>query len=136
MPKVLQSIQERDSAYKQFLRNHIIENHLSYKQYRKATHRLICLGKREFFIKIAHQRSRQFWHNIKYCTGMGKLKQFIHPRPYSSTKQMVNSATKLNKFFVNFITKLVPNNRTTYTLPLQSCFNRCTQISFYNNYCH
>ena len=102
------------------LRSHSIENHLSCKQHRNATHCLICLAKREFCKKGARQGSQQFWRNIKHCADIGKLKQFVHPWPCSSTKQAINSATKINEFFVNSIAKLASNKQTIHTLPFLS----------------
>ena len=77
------------------------------KQHRNNTRHQICLAERAFFLKGARRGSKTFWRHIKQSSGLGHLKQFIHPRPWAHSTQARVSANKLNQHFVDSVNKIL-----------------------------
>ena len=63
---------------------HLVVQHRSCKIARSITVKKTRLVKCSFFMKLAIHRTKAFWRNVQYCTGIGKIKQFVHLWPRST----------------------------------------------------
>ena len=101
---------ERNAAYKQFLRARTDVNHRNYKIIRNAVTDAVRRAKREFFMQGAKSGSRHFWRHIKQCTGLGKIKTLATPWPCNTINATRLSADRVNKSLIDIITQLISNN--------------------------
>ena len=106
---VLNLIHKRDLAYRTFLRMRTDVAKMLYKQLRNQTVKAIRNAKRTFFIQSARAGPRQFWRNIKLCTGFGKAKSFRTPWPCANVKSATSSANLLNNHFILSINNIIDN---------------------------
>ena len=79
---------------------------MHYKQCRTDAKRKNCIAKRTFFLK-GKQGTNNVWKHIKQCSGLGRIKQLIHPWPCGLPQQAQASANKMNMFFFDSITSIV-----------------------------
>ena len=49
---------------------------------------------------------QSFQRNIKYCFGLGRIKQIFYPWPYSPPALATASTTKLNNHFIESVKQL------------------------------
>jgi hypothetical protein len=103
---VLDHIHKRDHAYRTFIKSRSVEAMMLYKQLRRKTVSAVRNAKRAFFIHGARLGSRQFWKNIKLCTGFGKAKMFRTPWPAYNLSCAKLSANKLNNHFVESVSNI------------------------------
>jgi hypothetical protein len=106
---VLQLIHKRDQAYSSFLKEPSEAKRSLYKSLRNQTIAAVKHANRIFFIESASKSSKQFWQNIKLCTGFGKQKQFRTPWPCDNARSASSSATVINKHFTDSVTNIVNN---------------------------
>ena len=66
-------------------------------------------AKRIFFIEGARKGTKQFWKNIKFCTGFGKAKTFRTPWPCANKESSTGSANMINKHFIDSISAIIKN---------------------------
>ena len=71
-------------------------------------------------MKGAKHGTKAFWQNVKSCTGIGKIKQFVQPWPCTTPNITAASANKLNAHFIDSVTGL--------GLPCQHCLHRHVQL--------
>ena len=104
-----------DRAYRTFLSNSSDACKIASKTLRNNITRAVRNAKRLLFIERARIGTRQFWRNIKLCTGFGKIKSFRVPWPCANLHSSTVSANKVNKHFADSIAKIVTN--ISQTLP-------------------
>ena len=123
--EVLKAIHQRDAVYKNYLRLRNDATHLNYKQHRSFTRMQICQAKRNFFLQGAKYGSCIFWRHVKSCSGLGRLKQIIHPWPCADSEQVKASANKLNKYFIDSVSEILNSTSAHISLnvPHAACSN-------------
>ena len=98
-PNVLHLIQSRDRAYRSQLKCNSEEKRMEYKSLHNRVTGAIRNAKRAFFIDGVHKSTKQFWRNIKLCTGYGKAKSFRSPWPCTNNFAATNSVNMVNTNF-------------------------------------
>ena len=106
------------------LRLHNDATHLNYKQHRSFARKQICQAKRNFFLQGAKYGLRNFWRHVKSCSGLGRLKQIIHPWPCVDSEQANASANKLNKYFIDSVSEIL--NSTSAHIPVNVALAACS----------
>ena len=117
-PKVLQAIHKRDHAYRNSLKSPSDGNRIKYKSLHNKATSAIRNAKRVFFTEGARKGTKQFWRNIKLCTGFGKAKVFRTPWPCSNKQSSTCSANMVNKHFIDSISSIINSISTKRTCSL------------------
>ena len=85
------------------------ESWVNYKMLRNKCTAAIRLAKCNFFLDSTQNNPTKFWHQVKFCTGLGKLKRAVLPWACSSTAINKSSADAINERFVCSIQATVAN---------------------------
>ena len=130
---VTQLVHKCNAAYKQYIQSRTNANFINFKIARNAVTGTIRHAKCSFFSHGVHAGSRHFWKHVKECSGFGKIKTSVTPRPCHNMIAAKNSANRVNNQFIEILQALKTNmqlsNLATNSERNSKCCNDFAQFS-------
>ena len=127
---VLASMRQHNKLYRCFKYSGLQSDWITYKASCNYCNSSVRLAKRAFFVTSTKSNPKNFWKNIKGCTGLDKNRCSDLPWPHSSPAESEMSANELNRHFVNTVATLLQNKEAQNDVPSAQNINVSQQFSF------